>query len=728
VLLTRQSLFQVQSINSLNFVKPAKITFSHSGAFPIFAHLKKSYMLNDFYSIPVKGYGVIPENTNRFHITHWVIDGKFPYRGTGRFASFKKVAIAVAFMLCCVVVTKAQPGRWQQRVKYNMVIDMDVNTNRFTGKQQIEYTNNSPDELSRVFYHLYFNAFQPNSSMDVRSQQLGKTLVNGRPDWDGRVKDRISKLKEDEIGYQKIITLKMNGVVQPFTYHETILEVNLTKPIAPKTRVVFTMEFEAQVPLQVRRSGRDNPNTKVRYSMSQWYPKLAEYDYEGWHPTPYVAREFYGVWGDFDVTINIDKTYKLAGTGVLVNANEIGWGYDAANTPNLKPITFNKRSWHFVGSNIHDFVWAADADYKHLTRKMPAGTVINVVYKNTTNDAAEEAAWVNVADAAVKVLPFIEKHFGKYPYPQYSFIHGGDGGMEYPMATLISGPGLGTVIHEWMHSWYQMMLGTNESLYGWMDEGFTEYASDMVQAFYRDSVTKVKYADNKAYIKSIDSAAALLPLEHNDNYQSYYFIAKSGLEEPLTTHADHFNTNVAYSVAAYSKGCVFMEQLGYIIGAPVRDKLLLEYYKQWAFKHPNSADLVRLAENESGMQLDWYKEYWCNTTKTIDYAIDSLWEEGGESKIRLKRIGQMPMPVDVKLTFKDGRTELHTIPLNLMYGAKKPETDNVVFVVHEEWRWTHPTYVLSFRQKLTNVTKVEIDPGRRMADVDQRNNVLELRW
>jgi hypothetical protein len=639
---------------------------------------------------------------------------------------FKIVSLFVISSLS-LLASSGQPGRWQQRVKYNMDIDMDVNTNQFKGKQKLEYTNNSPDNLDRVFYHLYFNAFQPNSSMDVRSQELGKTLVNGKPDWDGRVKDRIKNLKPDEIGFQKIKSLKMNGVPQPFKYHETILEVNLTKPILPKTKVVFDMEFEAQVPLQVRRSGRDNPTTGVRYSMSQWYPKLCEYDYEGWHPTPYVAREFYGVWGDFDVSISIDKTYKLGGTGVLVNAAEIGWGYDAAGS-DLKPTAKAKRSWHFTGSNIHDFVWAADPDYKHLVRKITNGPTINVLYKNKNKDPKNDTAWAAIADAAVTVLPFMESKFGKYAYPQYSFIHGGDGGMEYPMATLLVGPGLGTAFHEWMHSWYQMMLGTNESLYAWMDEGFTEYSSDLVQDFYTEKVRRVKNKDNAAYIKSLDSAAALLPSKHYGNYQSYYYIAKSPWEEPLTTHADHFNTNVGYSVAAYSKGCVFMEQLGYIIGAATRDKFLLEYYKQWAFKHPNSSDLTRVAENVSGIQLDWYKEYWCNTTKTIDYAIDSLWEENGISNIRLKRIGQIPMPIDLQLTFKDGTTAMHNIPLNLMYGAKKPENDKQEYEVHEEWRWTHPTYIVSFKQKLTDLSKVEIDPSKRMADVDQRNNVLELKW
>ncbi|MCB0709886.1 MAG: M1 family peptidase, partial [Chitinophagaceae bacterium] len=284
----------------------------------------------------------------------------------------KRILFLLMTGFCLQLTVSAQPDRWQQAVKYKMTVDVNVQTNRFTGKQKLEYSNNSPYSLDKVFYHLYWNAFQPNSSMDLRSRELGKILINGRPDWDGRVKDRIEKLTPEEIGYQKIISLKMNGVPQPFKYHETILEVMLTKPIAAHSKVVFDMEFEAQVPLQVRRSGRDNPTTKVRYSMSQWYPKMCEYDYEGWHPTPYIAREFYGVWGNYDVTINIDKNYKLAGTGVLMNAGEIGWGYDKPDT-DLKPTNKEKRTWHFVGENVHDFVWCADPEYKHLSYKMPNG-------------------------------------------------------------------------------------------------------------------------------------------------------------------------------------------------------------------------------------------------------------------------------------------------------------------------------------------------------------------
>jgi hypothetical protein len=638
-----------------------------------------------------------------------------------------RVSLLIIFLI--PVFAFAQPNRWQQRVKYNMNIDMDVNTNQFKGKQKLEYTNNSPDVLNKLFYHLYFNAFQPGSSMDVRSQELGKQITRGRQDWDDRVKDRISKLKENEIGYQKIISLKINGVPQPFKYHETILEVNLTKPILPKTKVVIDMDFEAQVPLQIRRSGRDNPTTGVKYSMSQWYPKLCEYDYEGWHPTIYVAREFYGVWGDFDVSINIDKSYKLGGTGVLVNANEIGWGYDAPNTE-LKPATKEKRSWHFVGNNVHDFVWAADPEYKHIVRKVGA-TALHVIYNYKESDTKNDSAWNAVADGAVAVLPFMENKFGKYPYPQYSFIQGGDGGMEYPMATLLSGPGIGTVIHEWMHSWYQMMLGTNEGMYAWMDEGFTSYAEDLISKFYSNKSSLQGMKENlqrNPGNKVLQDLLPSLPEDHSDGYAGYFLLVKSGFEEPLTTHADHFNTNYAYSTAAYAKGEVFMEQLGYIIGAEFRDKLLLEYYKQWRFKHPNSNDLIQVAEKVSSIKLDWYKEYFCNTTKTINYSIDSLWEEGGISKIRLRRIGQMPMPVDLQLTFKDGNTEMHYVPLNLMFGDKPNENAKQKRTVHEEWKWTHPTYIVEIKQRLTDIKVVEIDPTKRMADVERKNNLLELNW
>jgi hypothetical protein len=653
----------------------------------------------------------------------------------------------------------AQPDRWQQRVKYTMDVAMNVTTNRFTGKQRLEYTNNSPDTLKKVYYHLYWNAFQPNSMMDNRSRVLGQKTINKKQDWDSRVRDRIQYLKEDEIGYQKIISLKLNGVAQKYNVQETILEVPLTQPILPKGKAVFDMEFEAQVPLQIRRSGRDNPTTGVRYSMSQWYPKMCEYDYEGWHPTPYVAREFYGVWGDYEVNITIDKNYMIGGTGYLQNPNQIGFGYQDPGVRMAKP-TGSTLTWRFVAPNVHDFMWAADPDYTHLTRTVAGGPVIHVIYNNDDahlrkvydglaadkkKDFATAEAyikdfheqWKRVADAAVIVLPFIEKKFGAYPYKQYTFIQGGDGGMEYPMGTLIVGPSISTAIHEWMHSWYQMMLGSNESLYPWMDEGFTSYASSLVTNYYQ-TVTKTVATESevgtgprkKVLVDSLAGSNSFVGKAnpHEEAYENYFGLAASRLEEPLTTHADHYETNVAYSISSYSKGEVFMEQLGYIVGAQVRDKILLDYYNQWRFKHPNVNDFIRVAEKASDIKLDWYREYWVNTTKTIDYGIDSLWEENGKTKIRLRRIGNMPMPIDVLITFKDGSKLMAYIPQYLMFGAKPVEDASIPRNVYEPWKWTHPQYTFEFNRRLTELKVIEIDPSMRMADVERQNNRLDIPW
>jgi hypothetical protein len=436
--------------------------------------------------------------------------------------------------------------------------------------------------------------------------------------------------------------------------------------------------------------------------MSQWYPKMVEYDYQGWNANPYIAREFYGVWGDYNVKINIDKTYLLAASGTLQNAEQIGFGYGTQGAKTS--ATGSTLTWNFIANNVHDFVWAADPDYSMIKRQVKNGPLLYVIYKK--GDAATDARWLKVADTAELAYPVIAKTFGVYPYKNYSFIQGGDGGMEYPMATLLKDAGIGTAIHEWMHSWYQGMMGTNESLYPWMDEGFTTYAAERV-------MTQLRKASK---------------FEQEGSYNSYYNLVKSGYAEPLTTHADHYSSNYGYGINSYAKGAVFMAQLGYITGDNVRDKILLEYYNEWKFRHPNPNDFIRVAEKASGMELDWYKEYWVNTVKTIDYAIDSLWEENGKTKIRVKRVGEMPMPIDVQLTFKDSSKEVHYIPLDLMYGEKPAENTTTARTVHQEWRWTHPTYIFETSRKLFDLKEVEIDPSERLADVDKRNNLLKIQW
>jgi aminopeptidase N len=211
---------------------------------------------------------------------------------------------------------------------------------------------------------------------------------------------------------------------------------------------------------------------------------------------------------------------------------------------------------------------------------------------------------------------------------------------------------------------------------------------------------------------------------YNSNYNGYFRLVKSGKEEPMSTHSDHYNTNFAYSAAAYAKGAVFLAQLDYIVGHENLDKILLEYYREWRFKHPNPNDFIRVAEKVSGIELQWYKEYWIYTTKTIDYALGNVDVVDNKTTITLKRLGEMPMPIDVLVTYKDGSKEMHYVPMNLMYGAKPDEDKSIKSIVHEEWKWTHPEYQLPISKTVQDIKEIEIDPSMRMADINRVNNKI----
>jgi len=572
---------------------------------------------------------------------------------------------------------------WQQHVDYTMEIDMDVNSYQYQGKQTLVYTNNSPDVLTNVYYHLYFNAFQPGSEMDVRSLTI--------PDPDGRVADRISKLQPDEIGYIKVSSLTQDGISIKHETVGTILEVELAKPIQPGESVTFNMVFNAQVPIQIRRSGRNNKEG-VALSMAQWYPKLAEYDFEGWHADPYIGREFFGVWGDFDVTLTIDKNYVIGGTGYLQNPNEIGHGYEtgAVNRPDGDKLT-----WHFLAPNVHDFTWAADPDYIHDKMQVPNGPMLHFYYKNTL-DAEKKDNWKKLQPKTVELMEYYSEHIGKYPYNQYSVIQGGDGGMEYGMCTLIVGEGnfeglFGVTAHEMAHSWFQFVLASNESKHSWMDEGFTQYISSL--------------AENDILNKNIENPT-------KGAYGGYVFLAKSGKEQPLTTHSDRYNFNQTYSISAYYKGYVFLAQLGYVIGEENQKETIKSYFNDFKFKHPRPLDVIRTAEKISGLELDWYLTDWTQTTNTVDYAVKSI---DGNS-VTLERIGLMPMPIDIAVTYKDGSTENFYIPLQMMRG-EKPTTATVI----KDWAWAYPTYTFKPSKPISSV---QIDPKEMMADINRDNNKM----
>ncbi len=297
---------------------------------------------------------------------------------------------------------------------------------------------------------------------------------------------------------------------------------------------------------------------------------------------------------------------------------------------------------------------------------------------------------------AVETMQFYNDYVGEYAYDQYSIIQGGDGGMEYAMCTLITGGRIfqslvGTLMHEMGHAWFRFALATNESKYSWMDEGFTSF----IETVASDKIMKNK----KDFI--FDSP-----------YKYYNYMLSTGREEPLTTHADRYETNMSYGINAYDKGQVFLAQLGYIIGWDNLEKTLKEYFSQWSGKHPTPNDFLRIAEKTTGLELDWYLNEFTQTTHTIDYAVKGI--KG--KNISLERIGQIPMPIDVSVVYKDGSTESFYIPLNLMRG-EKPTTATIL----PDWDWGHQIYTFETTKE---VVKVLLNPSQLMADSNSENNSL----
>ena len=211
---------------------------------------------------------------------------------------------------------------------------------------------------------------------------------------------------------------------------------------------------------------------------------------------------------------------------------------------------------------------------------------------------------------------------------------------------------------------------------------------------------------------------------NSGSYRGYFSLAKSGKEEPMSTHADHFNTNFAYGRAAYSKGAVSIAQLAYVIGKENRDTGLLKYFNQWKFKHPQLNDFIRVMEKTSDLELDWYYDYFVNTTHTIDYAVSSVKDTDDNTTVQLERVGKMPMPVDVYITMTDGSKKIYYAPLAMMRGEKPNESD-LERVILPDWSWTHQTYSFTIDTPISNIQSIVIDETNVMADINPENNTWE---
>lgn len=618
----------------------------------------------------------------------------------------KKLKISFLFTLCSLFSFAQQNTYYQQYAKYKMDIDVDAANFTYQGKQTLDYRNNSPDQLKVAYFHLYWNAFKAGSMMDQRVQSQG---VNA----DGRlakrvgntVVSRLSEIPKEEEGAQNIRWIKQNGKDLKFEIQGTIMKVYLAEAIKPNSSTTFTMEWDAVIPMQIRRAGRNN-REGVDMTMTQWYPKISEYDYDGWATFDYVGREFHAPFSDFEVNIKIDKDYVIGAGGNLENPNDVK-GYN--KTAEVKADIANKVNWKWTAKNILDFAWAADRDYSVESFPILDGPKVYLVYQKSE----KTKYWEETKPYITKFFQLMNATFGRYKWPSYSFIQGGDGGMEYGMCTMILGEatsleGLSELMfHEGAHSWFQQMLATNESVRPWMDEGFTQYAQDYVM--HRLFPPK----DSK-------------PNPFTDAIRAYVGFTKSGKEEPAGWLADHHDNGTAYTYASYIKGEMFLVQLGYMVGEENLGKIMIKYYDDWAMKHPTERDFIHIAQQISGMDLKWFQHYWINTTKTIDYGIKNVKYDPQSTTITLVNKGGVPMPIDFSILTKDKKVINYNIPLNLTRVWKTKDIyGNIQTLPY--WAWTQQEYTFTIPYTKSQLSAIGIDFSQRLADVNPDDNYLEVK-
>ena len=613
-----------------------------------------------------------------------------------------KTKFSLFFILFSLLFSAQQNAYYQQFAKYKMDIDVDAANFTYQGKQTINYTNNSPDELKVVFFNLYWNAFKPGSMMDQRVASQGK---NGDSRLQKNGISRLASIPKEEEGAQNIHWIKQNGKNLKFEVQGTIMKVELNSAISAKSSTTFEMEWDAVIPMQIRRSGRNN-REGIDMTVTQWYPKIAEYDYDGWATFDYVGREFHAPFADFDVSIKIDKNYVIGAGGTLENPKEVK-GYDA--NANIKADSKNKATWKWTAKNMLDFAWAADRDYTVETFNILDGPKIYYVYQKSE----KTKLWEQTKPYVTKFFQLMNANYGRYLYPSYSYIQGGDGGMEYGMATMMLGEGtslegiVGLMLHEGGHSWNQQIMAYNESMRPWMDEGFTSYydSMNMHQLFPPTE------PEANPFIGSLNS---------------YRNFTKRGIEEPAGWLGDHHDNGSAYSVASYTKGELFLVQLGYIMGEQNLSLTMKEFYRQWQLKHPSDRDFMHIAQKNSGMDLKWFHHYWINTVKTIDYGIKDVKYDANSTTITLENNGSVPMPIDFSILTKDKKVVNYYIPLNMTHVFKTQDIYGD-FTTLNYWPWTQKEYTFTIPYTKSQLSALGIDFSQRLADVNLADNLVEVK-
>ena len=587
---------------------------------------------------------------------------------------------------------------WQNRADYDIAATLDTTTRTLRGQLTLRYTNNSFDTLTYVWLQTEQNAFRANS---LNSYIFPPNSRFGAQSFQGG--DVIDHLDQILPGAAKGPPRRVKVQTRD---NETMMRVDLAEPLAPGKTATLDIGWHFLIPQHgADRMGRDG----ALYELAQWYPRMAVYDdVRGWNTEPYLGQgEFYLDYGDYNLAITVPAGYIIAATGALQNAAEVLTPTAIARlaqaaksaTPvrivtaaeltsgAARPRRTGTMTWRFAAKNVRDAVWAGSPDYQWDASGYK-GSMAFAYYRPSA-----AVNWEDAADQArMSIMEYSERWF-PYPWPQISAVEGPISGMEYPMLAMETKSSdkfdlYNVVTHEIGHMWFPMIVGSNERVYMWQDEGFNTFINT--------------FSEGRRYPQNGDQMARAAQ-ERGIIEQ----VMRAGADQPINLMPDRVEPNLL-GISEYLKPSVGLQQLRQeILGPAVFDDAFRTYVRRWAFKHPTPADFYRTMEDASGRRLDWFWRGWFIENARFDQAVESVDTRaaGDTAKVRVTYGNRYRgvLPIRARFTFADGSTQ------DFQYPA-------------EVWSTNSVRYVREYAFIGKKLAKVELDPEKRLVDIDRSNN------
>jgi Peptidase family M1 domain len=613
---------------------------------------------------------------------------------------------------------KPNAGYWQQDVHYKIDAKINEIDNSIEATEVLNYTNNSPDALPFVYFHLYQNAF----IKDAYLEQL--TLAN-------KVQVRHGKQEAQGLG-TTVSNITVDAQDCKTELDNTVLKVYLPKVLLPGGTVIVKMNFKTYWDNgTIRRRMQMYPAYGfMHYNAVHWYPRISVYDKKkGWDCDQHLNKELYGDYGIFDVNINCPNNYITEATGALQNKNEVLPAAllqkiqikNFANKPwGEKPSTIieykkgERKTWQYHAENVHDFAFTTDPSYRLSEAEVYGVKCVAIAQESHC------AKWQNASDYITKIIKTFSDDFGMYEYPKIVAADANDG-MEYPMLTLCGGADpsyRGLLVHEIGHNWFYGMIGNNETYRAALDEGFTQF----ITAWGLQKIDGNYEVADKNSNKYLEKHKSKMNVWDRSFLYRYTNDASRGDDKTLNTHSNDFNSALAHENGysnVYHKTASMLLNLQYTLGDSLFLKAMQHYVAKYKFAHPYFEDFREAIIEYTHVDLNWFFDQWMETTKTIDYKIDAvLKKKNNNFKINLSRIGEMQMPLDITVVAKNGIKYNYHIP-NTNWFVKN--TTATVLPKWYGWDKLNPAYNFEINIP-SGINYVQIDTTGRLADADMYNN------